>query len=139
MNTEYEIFKDKTLSSLFEDIYTNSTDNKKQLELLIEKVAELIKDKSSAATIVPVIKEYFDIKVKNDENLIKLAGIIQKLISSEGKTGSDMEFGMSEEEKARLIDDAANEMDRLKKKTIDVHEDIEKIIPKEFIDGVEKK
>ena len=139
MNTEYEIFKDKTLSSLFEDIYVNSTDNKAQLELLIEKVALLITNTSSAATIVPVAKEFFDIKVKNDENLIKLAGIIQKLISAEGKGGSEREFGMSDDEKARLLDDATNEIDKLKKKTTTVTDEIGKIIPKEFIDGVEKK
>jgi hypothetical protein len=135
MNNEYEIFKDKTLSSLFEDIYTNSTENKQQLELLIAKVAELIKDKSSAATIVPIIKEYFDITVKNDENLIKLAGIIQKLISAEGKSGSEMEFGISDDEKKRLIEDASNELDKLKKKADSTMKDVEQIIPKDFVDG----
>ena len=50
-----------------------------------------------------MIKEYLEINVKNDDQLVKLAGIVQRLISSENKTSSDTDFGLSEREKEQLL------------------------------------
>jgi hypothetical protein len=50
-----------------------------------------------------MIKEYLEINVKNDEQLVKMAGIVQRLISSEQKVGSEDEFGLTEHEKEQLL------------------------------------
>jgi hypothetical protein len=51
--------------------------------------------------IVPLIKEYLEISVKNDEQLIKMATIIQRIMNNTaGESGG---FGISDEEKAQLL------------------------------------
>ncbi len=103
MANEYEIFEGKTLSSLFKDIYKNSEYNRKQLDVLTKEIVGFIKDGDTAVQIVPMIKEYLEINVKNDEMLVKMAGIVQKIIASEQKIGSENEFGLSEMEKEQLL------------------------------------
>ena len=103
MANEYEIFEGKTLSSLFKDIYKNSEYNRKQLDVLTKEIVGFIKDGDTAIQIVPMIKEYLEINVKNDGMLVKMAGIVQKIIASEQKVGSENEFGLSEKEKEQLL------------------------------------
>ena len=103
MAIDYEIFEGKSLSSLFKDIYDNTEYNKKQLDILTKELVQFIKDGDTAVQLVPMIKEYLEINVKNDDHLVKMAGIVQRLISAEGKGGSDDEFGLSEEEKTQLL------------------------------------
>ena len=103
MSIDYEIFEGKSLSSLFKDIYENTEYNRKQLDVLTKELVQFIKDGDTAIQIVPMIKEYLEINVKNDDQLVKLAGIVQRLISAEGKVGAEDEFGLSEKEKEQLI------------------------------------
>ena len=99
MSNDYEIFKGKSLSSLFQDIYENQNYNRKQLDVLTRNITSMIKDGDTAVQIVPMIKEYLEINVRNDELLVKLASIVQKIISTENKGQSESEFGLSELEK----------------------------------------
>ena len=103
MAIDYEIFDGKSLSSLFKDIYENTEFNRKQLDVLTRELVQFIKDGDTAVQIVPMIKEYLEINVKNDEMLVKMAGIVQKIIASEQKIGSENEFGLSETEKEQLL------------------------------------
>ncbi len=103
MAIDYEIFEGKSLYSLFKDIYDNTEYNKKQLDTLTRELVQFIKDGDTAVQIVPMIKEYLEINVKNDDQLVKMAAIVQRLISAEGKAGSEDEFGLSEEEKNQLL------------------------------------
>ena len=103
MAIDYEIFEGKSLSSLFKDIYDNTEYNKKQLDILTKELVQFIKDGDTAVQLVPMIKEYLEINVKNDDQLVKMAGIVQRLISAENKVGSENEFGLSEEEKSQLL------------------------------------
>ena len=77
MAKDYEIFEGKTLSDVFKDIYDNSKTNKTQLEVLMKEVVGFIKDGDTAVQIIPMLKEYLEINVKNDEQLVKLATIVQ--------------------------------------------------------------
>ena len=103
MAIDYEIFDGKSLSSLFKDIYDNTEFNRKQLDVLTRELVQFIKDGDTAVQIVPMIKEYLEINVKNDDQLIKMAGIVQRLISAENRGGAEDEFGLSEEEKSQLL------------------------------------
>jgi|TARA_R100001460_G_scaffold13550_3_gene30503 hypothetical protein len=103
MSNDYEIFKGKSLSSLFQDIYENQNYNRKQLDVLTKNITSMIKDGDTAVQIVPMIKEYLEINVRNDELLVKLAGIVQKIITAESKGESESEFGLSEIEKQEIM------------------------------------
>ena len=85
MASDYEIFKGKSLSGLFKDIYDNSTRNKEQLEVLMKEVVGFIKDGDTAVQIIPMLKEYLEINLKNDYQLVKVACIVQRIIAAEIK------------------------------------------------------
>ena len=99
MSTEFEIFEGKSLSSLFEDIYENSKTNKEQLTVLVAEVASFIKDGDMAVQLIPMIKEYLEINVKNDEQLVKLATIVQRMATAGNKGDDDDNFMLSDREK----------------------------------------
>ena len=100
--SDFKVFEGKTLSDVFKDIYDNSATNKKQLDILIKEIVGFIKDGDTAVQLIPAVKEYLEIKVKNDEQLVKMASIVQRLVSSENK-GSEDEFGLSDKEKEQLV------------------------------------
>ena len=88
---------------MFQDIYENQNYNRKQLDVLTRNITSMIKDGDTAVQIVPMIKEYLEINVRNDELLVKLASIVQKIISTENKGESESEFGLSEIEKQEIM------------------------------------
>jgi len=95
MSLDKEIFKGKTLSDLFGEIYDNSKETKGQVKSLINELKPLIENIGDATLIVPMIKEYMEIGVKNDDALIKLATIIQRIEAAAAK-GESNEFDFSD-------------------------------------------
>ena len=125
MAIDYEIFDGKSLSSLFKDIYDNTEYNKKQLDILTKELVQFIKDGDTAVQIVPMIKEYLEINVKNDDQLVKMAGIVQRLISAEGKAGAEDEFGLSQEEKDQLLSGIEDTIKDIQTESDKIHNKIE--------------
>jgi len=122
MAHDYEIFEGKTLSDVFKDIYDNSKTNKKQLEVLMKEVVGFIKDGDTAVQIIPMLKEYLEINVKNDEQLVKLATVVQRIMAAEKRVSdSGDEFGLSDAEKQQLMDAIEHDVQELqiKKDEID--------------------
>ena len=91
---------------MFKDIYDNSKTNKQQLEVLMKEVVGFIKDGDTAVQIIPMLKEYLEINVKNDEQLVKLATVVQRIMAAEGRISDDSgsEFGLTDAEKKQLMD-----------------------------------
>ena len=113
MAIDFEIFDGKTLSDVFKDIYDNSKRNKEQLEVLMKEVVGFIKDGDTAVQIIPMLKEYLEINVKNDEQLVKLATIVQRLANASKQGDSEGEFGLTDAEKEQLmssIEETVNEL-----------------------------
>ena len=125
MAIDYEIFDGKSLSSLFKDIYDNTEFNRKQLEVLTKELVTFIKDGDTAVQLVPMIKEYLEINVKNDDQLVKMAGIVQRLISSEQKASAEDEFGLSEEEKNQLLGSLEDSISEIQIESDKIHNKIE--------------
>ena len=127
MAKDYEIFEGKTLSDVFKDIYDNSKTNKQQLEVLMKEVVGFIKDGDTAVQIVPMLKEYLEINVKNDEQLVKLATIVQRITAAEGRVSdSGDEFGLSEAEKEQLMNAIESDVQELQNKQDEVLESLNK-------------
>ena len=124
-----EIFEGKTFQDLTKDIYENTTNKKKQIDLLISEIHGFIQTIDDVVMVAPIIKEYMEVSVKNDEHLVKLAGVLQRIM---GKSSGANEESMllSESEKDELmatlqdtVTDLQNESDRLtniKDKTINL-------------------
>ena len=102
---DIEIFEGKSLSGLLEDIYNNSTKTKKQIDILTEELSKFVKRVSDVPVISPIIKEYLDVSIKNDEQLVKIAQVITRLQS---KTTTDDSAVLTDKEKAQLLE-ALNE------------------------------
>jgi len=121
MSTEFELFDGKSFSDLMKDIYHNSKKKDRQINTLIQELQPLIKNIGDATIIVPLIKEYLDVSVKNDEHLVKLAAVVQRLVNSSTKL-SDVgdEYGMTEAEKERLLEIAENELKEIQKEQDDL-------------------
>lgn len=96
MSLDKEIFKGKTLSDLFGEIYDNSKETKLQVKALINELKPLIEGIGDATLIVPMIKEYMEIGVKNDEHLIKLATVIQRIETAQAKGDGAGDFDFSD-------------------------------------------
>ena len=127
MAKDYEIFEGKTLSDVFKDIYDNSKTNKTQLEVLMKEVVGFIKDGDTAVQIIPMLKEYLEINVKNDEQLVKLATIVQRITAAEKRVSdSGEEFGLSEAEKEQLMNAIESDVQELQTKQDEVLESINK-------------
>ena len=127
MAIDFEVFDGKSLSDLFKDIYDNTQTNKKQLEVLMQEVVGFIKDGDTAVQIIPMLKEYLEINVKNDDQLVKMAAVVQRIISAEQRGGADEEYGLSDKEKKQLmgaLEDAATD---LQKRSDKINVDIEKV------------
>ena len=129
MSDNNEIFEGKTFQDLTKDIYENTTKRKVQIDLLISEIHGFITTIDDVVMVAPIIKEYMDTAVRNDEHLVKLAGVLQRIISK-SQGDSDESMLLSDEEKAELMDtlqdtvnDLQNESDKLegiKNKTIDL-------------------
>ena len=127
MSNDYEIFEGKTLSDVFKDIYDNSKTNKQQLEVLMKEVVGFIKDGDTAVQIIPMLKEYLEINVKNDEQLVKLATIVQRITAAEKRVSdSGEEFGLTDKEKEQLMDALESDVQELQIKKDEIESSISK-------------
>jgi|TARA_R110000782_G_scaffold39444_1_gene91611 hypothetical protein len=120
MDRNDEIFKGTSFADLMHDVYHNSKKKDRQINQLISQLQPLIKNASDATIIVPLIKEYLDVAVKNDDHLVKLTAIVQRYISTtQTITGADSL--LSDEEKQQLINIAQSAL------THELEDEIEKI------------
>ena len=116
MSDEKEIFEGKTFQDLTKDIYENTTKRKVQIDLLISEIHGFITTIDDVVLVAPIIKEYMDTAVRNDEHLVKLAGVLQRIISkSQGE--SDESMLLSDEEKAELMGTLQDTVDDLQKES----------------------
>ena len=107
MANDFELFQGKTLSYLFQDIYNNQFNKKKHISDVIIQVRDMIKKTSDMAVLGPVLKDLLDTSVRNDEMLLKLATIAQRIYNSQNKGGGDSGI-LTEEEREQLLKDSFN-------------------------------
>ena len=96
------LFDDKSFSDLLKEIHGNQKKKAKQLAQLISELKPLVQSLGDATVVVPLIKEYMEISVKNDDALLKMAAIVQRL--STGTASSGDGGLLTEEEMAQLQD-----------------------------------
>ena len=131
MADEKEIFKGKTFQDLTKDIYENTTKRKVQIDLLISEIHGFITTIDDVVLVAPIIKEYMDTAVRNDEHLVKLAGVLQRIISkSQGE--SDESMLLSDEEKAELMGTLQDTVDDLQKESQRLETIKDKTIQKKY-------
>ncbi len=122
MSAEFELFKGTNFSDLMRDIYHNSKKKSRQIDSLIKNLEPMIKNTGDATVIVPMIKDYLEVSVKNDDALVKLAAVVQRLVTANSKDDDGNEFGLSDEERKQLLAEAEAEIEKLKPEENGKHE-----------------
>jgi hypothetical protein len=100
---DFELFKGKKLSNLFEDIYVNQISKKAKLVQYIDELKQYIKHTNDAVIFAPIISNLLDTSLKNDDQLIKLATIAQRIMVAE-KKGEAVDGVLTEAEKRQLLE-----------------------------------
>jgi hypothetical protein len=115
-NEDYILFDDVSFSDLIRDIYFTTKEKEKKINELINQLEPMVNNISDATIAVPLIKDYLDIGVKNNEHLIKMAGVLQRAIANKEKNsgGSEMLL-LTEDEKVQLMKLAEAEVKPLKR------------------------
>ena len=103
------IFDDKTFSDLLKEIHTNQKKKGKQIGQLIAELRPLIQNLGDATVVVPLIKEYMEISVKNDDHLLKMASIVQRLSTGNATNGGG---DMLTEEELNQLQGVVEEMEK---------------------------
>tara|TARA_B100000287_G_scaffold426857_1_gene475466 strand:+ start:1093 stop:1491 length:399 start_codon:yes stop_codon:yes gene_type:complete len=114
MKSNDEIFEGKTFQDLTKDIYKNTSDRKKQIDLLISEIHGFITTIDDVVLVAPIIKEYMDVAVKNDEHLVKLAGVIQRILAK-SSGGDEESLLLTDAEKEDLINALQEDVNDLQK------------------------
>lgn len=104
MSTEFELFPGKSLGGLFKDIYDNQQIKKLRISELIAEMKKSVRHAGDMAVIGPIIRDMVDSSIKNDDALIKMAAIAQRIIGSQHKAEGDSGF-LTIEEKNQLLKD----------------------------------
>jgi hypothetical protein len=126
MESDPEIFNGKTFSSLAKDIYFNSNHKKDQINQLIKDLHTMVKDVGSATVIAPMIKDYLDVGIKNDDQLVKLSAVLQRYLSNAtGGDASDSGGLLSETEKEELLNNVRSEMESSKKQDLAIDKELQ--------------
>ena len=116
MSTNFELFPGKDLSGLFKDIYENTKSKKVRISELIAEMKKIIRHSGVMAVIGPIIKDLVDTSVRNDESLIKMAAIAQRMIASDNKSEGDLGF-LSDKEKEQLLQQLEDTVSEVKDDT----------------------
>ena len=103
------LFDDKSFGDLLKEIHGNQKKKAKQLASLIAELRPLVQSLGDATVVVPLIKEYMEISVKNDDQLIKMAAIVQRLSTSTSQNGDG---GLLTDEEMNQLMDVAEEISK---------------------------
>ena len=118
MDINSELYDGKSLADIFSEIHKNTDSKRAQINSFIMKMVQLIRTPEDAAVIGPIVQGFLEVNVKNDEHLVRVAQIAQRIVSVGVKSSSASLDGLlSESEKEALLGDIKAEIQEL-------HEDV---------------
>lgn len=122
MDKDSVFFGNKSLADVLNDIYKKSNTKDKKIDGLLDQLKDLIINTSDAVMIVPLLKEYLEIAVKNDEQLVKVATIMQRVIGNVTKDPNSNPWDiLSDEEKKQIEQEVeSDKVNVLEEKTNEV-------------------
>jgi hypothetical protein len=94
---DIKLFGETSLSDIFKQAHKRTKDTDKQINELIDALKPLASSNAgSAVMLMPTVKDLIDVNVKNNEQLIKMAGIAQRAATSNTNNNSDSFFNPDE-------------------------------------------
>lgn len=98
-------FGETSLGDILEEAHNRSQEQKEIVERLVDQLSDLMESEEDAVALVPLIKEYLEINVQNNEQLVKIAQVIQRMYNASIKQSGDDGgggVGFTDEEKEEL-------------------------------------
>jgi hypothetical protein len=126
MSFDNVIFDGKTLSDMFSDVYRNTEKKREQINQYVTSMVKLIRTPEDAAVMGPVIKDFLEVNVKNDEHIVRLVQIAQRLVSVSAKS-TDGGILLSEAEKEQLLTNIKTEFENVISEQEDFENTIEQL------------
>lgn len=120
------IFENKTLSDMFSDVYKNTENKRNQINEYVKSMVKLIRTPEDAAMLGPVIKDFLEVNVKNDEHIVRLVTVAQRLVAMNTKTKDDG-FLLSEDEKNQLLSNIKTDFDTILSEQAEFEDTIESL------------
>jgi hypothetical protein len=115
-----EVFEGKSFQDILKEIHGHSASKRKEIKTLMETLADMINTPHDAAIVAPLVREFLEVAVKNDEALVKIAVIIQRLMTAEATaTGSGIDELLSEDDKQKLLDEVKESQDEANKSALE--------------------
>lgn len=112
MDLKKKIFGKKSTQNILEEIYVNQKKRDGQITGLIQELQPMMQDLGDATVVVPLIKSYLDIAVKNDKYLIDLVNSIRNLEDAQ-KSGDKDAAALSAEELSKLLNNSSLDIEDL--------------------------
>ena len=119
-----EIFQNKNLSDVFKDIYKNTDEKRSQINAFILKLTKLVMTADDAVLIAPIIKDFMEVNVKNDEHIVKVAQIAQRALAVGEKAAQGMDT-LSEMEKQQILSNISDEIASLQRDIQEVEDEFD--------------
>ena len=120
MDINSELYDGKSLADIFSEIHKNTDSKRVQINSFIMKMVQLIRTPEDAAVIGPIVQGFLEVNVKNDEHLVRVAQIAQRIVSVGVKSTASLDGLLSEEEKNALLKDIKVEIQDLQEDVKDL-------------------
>ena len=121
MDINSELYDGKSLADIFSEIHKNTDSKRAQINSFIMKMVQLIRTPEDAAVIGPIVQGFLEVNVKNDEHLVRVAQIAQRIVSVGVKsTTASLDGLLSESEKEALLGDIKAEIQDLQEDVKDL-------------------
>ena len=125
MSFDNVIFGEKTLSDMFADVYKNTEIKREQINGFVTNLIKLIRTPEDAAVLGPVVKDFLEVNVKNDEHIVRLVQIAQRLVAINSK--ADDGGLLSEEEKQQLLKNVKHDFETVLAEQEDMEDALQKL------------
>ena len=120
-----DVFEGKKLSDLLKDIHDTSVAKRADITSVIKTLTDMVRNPDDAIMLIPLIKDFYEVGVKNDDQIVKVATVVQRLISADSyKNGEGEGVILSEAEKDRLL---ANALEELNAQVAEVNDELAEV------------
>jgi len=120
-----DVFEGKKLSDLLKDIHDTSVAKRADITSVIKTLTDMVRNPDDAVMLIPLIKDFYEVGVKNDDQIVKVATVVQRLISADSyKNGEGEGVILSEAEKDRLL---ANALEELNAQVAEVNDELAEV------------
>ena len=128
MDLEFEVYKGKKFSSLCRDIVSNTERRRVFIEEQLKRLTPMITTLGEAMAVYPLMTDLINASTKNDEQLVKFAAIIEKVVNRAEANGESPDSLLSDADIQELME-ISNKFDKTnleknKKEENETEEDI---------------